>query len=71
MKRKPYLYETPEWNEMMAKLDAEAEAAGGSTGSNMAEPPWIPPETRERWAKMSEEERQKKTEEILGSIENL
>ena len=65
------LHETPGWKRMVARVDAEVEAEGGGTGSNMAEPPWIPPETRERWAKMSEEERQKRTEEILGSIEKL
>ena len=57
MKRKPYLYETPEWKEMMAKLDAEAKAAGGGTGSNMAEPPYTPPEAKEIWEQASEEEK--------------
>lgn len=32
-----------ELEEMIARVDAEIEREGGSTGSNMREPPYIPP----------------------------
>jgi len=65
------LHETPGWKRMVARVDAEVEAEGGGTGSNMAEPPWIPPEEEEYWASLSEEEQEKETAAILDSIEKL
>ena len=44
---KKYLYETKEWEEMLAEAEANAAALGGSTGSNMAEEPYIPPNVKE------------------------
>ena len=38
-----YLYETKEWEEMVKRVDRQVAEEGGSTGSNMAEPPWVPP----------------------------
>ena len=37
------LYETKAWKEAMARVDQRIAAAGGPGGSNMAEPPWVPP----------------------------
>ena len=37
------IHETKEWKEMVARVDRRVAAEGGSTGSNMAEPPWMPP----------------------------
>ena len=51
------LHETPGWKRMVARVDAEVEAEGGSTGSNMAEPTYIPPEAKEIWEQASEEEK--------------
>ena len=56
---KKYLYETEEWKKMEARVDAEVAAEGGSTGSNMAEKPYIPPEARERWKNLPQEEKDK------------
>ena len=36
------LYETKEWDEKISKIHAQAVASGGG-GSNMAEPPYVPP----------------------------
>ena len=36
------IYETEEWEEEDAKLEKQAIHSGGG-GSNMAEPPWMPP----------------------------
>ncbi len=35
------LYETKEWDEKISKIHAQAVKSGG--GSNMAEPPYVPP----------------------------
>ena len=51
------LHETPGWKRMVARVDAEVEAEGGGTGSNMAEPPYTPPEAKEIWEQASEEEK--------------
>ena len=37
------IHETKEWKEMVARVDRRIAAEGGSTGSNMAEPPYVPP----------------------------
>ncbi|MBO4304681.1 MAG: hypothetical protein J6A21_08870, partial [Lentisphaeria bacterium] len=37
------IHETKEWKEMVARVDRRVAAEGGSTGSNMAEPPYVPP----------------------------
>ena len=37
-----YIYETKEWDEKIAKIHAQAVESGGG-GSNMAEPPYVPP----------------------------
>ena len=37
------LHETKEWKDMIADVDRQIAEEGGSTGSNMAEPPWVPP----------------------------
>ncbi len=37
------IHETDAWKKMVAEVDRQVAAEGGSTGSNMAEPPWIPP----------------------------
>ena len=37
------LHETKEWKDMIADVDRQIAEEGGSTGSNMAEPPWTPP----------------------------
>ena len=37
-----YLYETKEWKDMIAEVGKHAAETGGG-GSNMAEPPWVPP----------------------------
>ena len=36
-----YAYETEEWKKETAELQKKAIESGG--GSNMAEPPWVPP----------------------------
>ena len=46
---KKYLYETKEWDDLVAEVDAEVAAEGGDTGSNMAEKPYIPPEAHKLW----------------------
>ena len=43
---KKYLYETKEWDDLVAEVDAEVAAEGGDTGSNMAET-YIPPNVKE------------------------
>ena len=43
---------------MVAQTVAKAAAEGGG-GSNMAEMPYIPPETRERWKHFPQEEKDK------------
>ena len=35
-------YETPKWKKMIAEAQEHAIRTGGG-GSNMAEPPWVPP----------------------------
>lgn len=37
------IHETKAWKEMVARVDRRVAAEGGSTGSNMAEPPYVPP----------------------------
>ena len=37
-----YAYETEEWKKMIAEAQEHAIRTGGG-GSNMAEPPWVPP----------------------------
>ena len=37
------IHETKEWKAMVARVDRLVAEEGGSTGSNMAEPPYIPP----------------------------
>ena len=37
-----YIYETKEWDEKISKIHAQAVKSGGG-GSNMAEPPYVPP----------------------------
>ena len=36
------IYETKEWDEMISKIHEQAVKSGGG-GSNMAEPPYVPP----------------------------
>ena len=38
-----YLYETKEWEDLVADVDRQIAEEGGSTGSNMAEPLYFPP----------------------------
>ncbi len=40
------MHETEEWEDLIAEVDAEVAAEGGSTGSNMAET-YIPPNVKE------------------------
>ena len=53
------MHETESWKKMVAEVEAEVAAEGGSTGSNMAEKPYIPPEARERWKNLPQEEKDK------------
>ena len=41
------MHETESWKKMVAEVEAEVAAEGGSTGSNMAEKPYIPPNVKE------------------------
>ena len=54
-----YPYETEEWERLEAEVDAEVAAEGGSTGSNMAERPYLPPECREYFKNLPPEEKKK------------
>ena len=58
------LHETEAWKKMRAEVDAEIAAEGGSTGSNMADTSWLPPDAHERWLKLPPE----KKKEILDFI---
>ena len=53
------MHETESWKKMVAEVEAEVAAEGGGTGSNMAEKPYIPPEARERWKNLPQEEKNK------------
>jgi len=66
------LYETKEWKEAMARVDRRIAAAGGPGGSNMAEPPWVPPGEMESLDNLPPEEaarRRKFREETRAMIE--
>ena len=54
---KKYLYETEEWKNKVAEAVAKAAAEGGSTGSNMAEEPYVPPEAHELWKSLPQEKK--------------
>lgn len=56
---KKYLYETKEWEDLIAEVDAEVAAEGGDTGSNMAEKPYLPPECREYFNNLPPEKKKK------------
>ena len=51
------MHETESWKKMVAEVEAEVAAEGGSTGSNMAEKPYIPPEAHELWEKLPQEKK--------------
>ncbi len=53
------MHKTESWKRMVARVEARVAAEGGSTGSNMAEKPYIPPEARERWKNLPQEEKDK------------
>lgn len=69
-----YLYETKEWEEMVKRVDRQVAEEGGSTGSNMAEPPWVPPGPIEIPADLPPEEiaqRKKLWEEIKETLDSM
>ena len=51
------LHETEAWKKMEARVDAEIAAEGGSTGSNMADASYLPPEAHELWKNTPPEEK--------------
>ena len=66
-----YLYETKEWKDMVAEAVRHAKETGGG-GSNMAEPPWVPPGEMESLDNLPPEEaarRRKFRDETRAMIE--
>ena len=50
------MHATESWKRMVAKVEAEVAAEGGSTGSNMAET-YIPPEAQKLWESLPQEKK--------------
>ena len=50
------MHETESWKRMVAEVEAEVAAEGGSTGSNMAET-YIPPEAHKLWERLPQEKK--------------
>ena len=53
------MHETESWKKMVARVEARVAAEGGSTGSNMAERPYLPPECREYFKNLPPEKKKK------------
>ena len=53
------MHKTESWKRMVNRVMERVNAEGGSTGSNMAERPYLPQKCRERFKNLPPEEKKK------------